>query len=202
MKLPRIFPRPDPLPPPVPPDPQHFADLFERYKNLVYRTAYLMTGDAAEADEALQEVFVRVYHALGAYDPQKGAFSTWLHRITINYCLGQRRRRRLNLQPLEESRLRPAPEGLETAVERSAEQQVMRQAIARLSPRQRSVLILRYFWDLPYAEIARILDLPLGTVKSRLDLALHSLRQQLAGQREEWNWGPPLPGKGEEEICS
>ncbi len=201
MKLPHLFSRKDPAQAAAPVDSQEFAGLFERYKNLVYRTAYLMTGDAAEADEALQEVFVRVYRSLEGYDPQKGAFSTWLHRITINYCLGLRRRRRIETQPLEESRLHAAGERPEAAVERSAEQQAMRRAIARLSPRQRSVLVLRFFWDLPYAEIARILELPLGTVKSRLDLALRSLRQELAGQREEWSWGPSLPGKGEEEIC-
>jgi RNA polymerase sigma factor (sigma-70 family) len=69
-----------------------FAALFEQYKNLVYKTAFLLLEDTAEADEALQEVFVAVYHSYASYDPQKGAFSTWLHRNTVNYCLGRRRK--------------------------------------------------------------------------------------------------------------
>src|SRR5512146_524048 len=84
-------------------DPEAFASLFERYKNLVYKTAYLMLADAGEAEEALQEVFLQVYRRRASYDPQKGAITTWLHRITINYCLGFRRRsRRLEYQPLGE----------------------------------------------------------------------------------------------------
>ncbi len=158
-----------------------FAELFERYKRLVYKTAYLMLGDRAEADEALQEVFVLVYKSLASFDPRKGAFTTWLYRITLNYCLGHRRKRQILTEPLEEAQLLQLDESLDARLTQSMERQAVRQAILQLTEKQRAVIILRYYWDLPYAEIAQILSIPVGTVKSRLDLALKTLSIKLAG---------------------
>ncbi len=161
-------------------DPDAFAELFERYKRLVYKTAYLMLGDQGEADEALQEVFVLVYKALDSFDPHKGAFTTWLHRITLNYCLGHRRRRQLDIAPLEDAHLIQLDESIESRLVRASEQQEVRRAILALSEKQRAVIILRYYWDLPYSEIAQVLGIPVGTVKSRIDLALKTLAVKLA----------------------
>ncbi|HSD83854.1 MAG TPA: RNA polymerase sigma factor [Anaerolineae bacterium] len=160
-----------------------FAELFERYKRLVYKTAYLMLGDCLEADEALQEVFVRVYQSLASFDPQKGAFTTWLYRITINYCLGHQRKRQVVTAPLEEARLVHGDEPIEANLVKSAERQEVRQAIMALTEKQRAVIILRYYWDLPYSEIAQVLAIPVGTVKSRLVLALKTLSLKLAGPK-------------------
>jgi RNA polymerase sigma-70 factor (ECF subfamily) len=66
-----------------------------------------------------------------------------------------------------------------------ADEEVLQQAVGRLTDRQRAVVILRYFWDLPYAEIAQILEVPLGTVKSRIDLALKTLRKVLEEQEPD-----------------
>ena len=161
-----------------------FADLFERYKNLVYKTAFLMLDDAAEAEEALQEVVVLVYKSLASFDPAKGALSTWLHRITVNYCLGHRRKRRLLYESLDEESNALPDEPTEGDPAGMAEKEAIEQAIAGLSEKQRAVVILRYYWELPYAEIAQVLDIPLGTVKSRIDLALRTLRQKLAEPEE------------------
>ena len=68
-----------------------FAELFHQHKNLVYRTVYLITGSAQEADDILQEVFIRVHRSLNTYDMSKGAFTTWLYRITVNLCLSRQR---------------------------------------------------------------------------------------------------------------
>jgi RNA polymerase sigma-70 factor (ECF subfamily) len=163
-----------------------FAELFERYKRLVYKTAYLMLGDRAEADEALQEVFVLVYKSLAKFDPHKGAFTTWLYRITINYCLGHKRKRQIATEPLEEAGLISADEPIELRLAKSDEQQEVRRAIMKLSEKQRAVIILRYYWDLPYGEIAQVLAIPLGTVKSRLDLALKTLSLKLTGTEAEY----------------
>jgi RNA polymerase sigma-70 factor (ECF subfamily) len=165
-----------------PGDQDDFAVLFERYKNLVYKTAFLMLDDAGEAEEALQEVFVLVYKSLASFDPAKGAFSTWLYRITLNYCLGYRRKRRFLFEPLDEEAGLLTSEPAEVHL---AEKQAIQQAIAGLSPKQRVVIILRYYWNLPYAEIAQVLDIPLGTVKSRIDLALRALRQTLSEPEED-----------------
>jgi len=83
-------------------DEQAFAALFHQYKNLVYKTAYLILGDAHEAEDVLQEVFIKVYRSLHTFQPKKGAFTTWLYRITINHCLNRRRKRHLSFSSLDD----------------------------------------------------------------------------------------------------
>jgi len=157
-------------------DREAFAILFEQYKNLVYKTAYLMLGESAEAEDALQEIFLQVYKSLSGFDPSKAAFTTWLYRVTFNYCLNHRRKKRPFTLPLEDMSLALTSEFPGSQL---ADEEILQQAIGKLTDRQRAVVILRYFWDLPYAEIAQILDVPLGTVKSRIDLALKTLRKVL-----------------------
>ncbi len=171
-------------------DREAFASLFEQYKNLVYKTAYLMLGDAAEAEDALQEVFVLLHKSLPAFDPRKGAFTTWLYRVTLNHCFNHRRKRRPSCLPLENASRTLASESLGSQI---IEEDSIRQAIRDLSEKQRAVVILRYYWELPYAEISRILDIPLGTVKSRLDLALRTLRRTLEAEEKE-SESKPVPG--------
>jgi len=161
-----------------------FADLFERHKNLVYRTALLILGEPAEAEEALQEIFVLVYKSLASYDPGKGAFTTWLHRITVNYCLSVRRKRRVAQQPLDGDCSALVGETMEASLAERSEKEGLRRVLGELSDKQRAVLVLRYYWEMPYAEISQVLKIPLGTVKSRLDLALRTLRGRLLGEAE------------------
>jgi len=155
-------------------DREAFAALFERYKNLVYRSAYLMLGNRGDAEDVLQEVFVQVYRSLTSYDPQRAAFSTWLHRVTINRCLNHRRRRSPLSVPLEETLVT-----VDLYAGRQEEDEAAWQAVSALSEKLRAVVVLRYYWELSYAEIAQILEIPLGTVKSRLDLAFKLLRRAL-----------------------
>lgn len=160
-------------------DREAFAALFEQYKNLVYKTAYLILDDANEAEDALQEVFLLVHKSLSSFDPRKSAFTTWLHRITLNFCLNHRRKRRpSSLEDVSEILVSEFPG------EQLAEAESILKATRVLSDKQRAVIILRYYWDLPYADIASILDIPLGTVKSRLDLALKTLRKELEEQKK------------------
>ncbi len=159
-----------------------FTALFEQYKNLVFKTAYLMLDSVTEAEDALQEVFVLVHRDLPSFDPRKGAFTTWLYRVTVNYCLNHRRKRTFINVPLEDA---PSATAGESPGASLAEEELIRQAVKELSEKQRAVVILRYYWELPYAEISRILDIPLGTVKSRLDLALRTLRRTLEDQDQD-----------------
>ena len=159
-------------------DREAFAALFEQYKNLVYKTAYLILGDAHDAEDALQEVFLSVHKSLNSFDARKGAFTTWLYRITFNFCLNHRRRRSHH-SSLEN--ISPVP-ATDFPGAQLAEDDALWRATRSLSDKQQAALILRYYWDLPYAEIASILDIPLGTVKSRLDLALKTLRKILEEQ--------------------
>jgi RNA polymerase sigma-70 factor, ECF subfamily len=161
-------------------DQEAFGHLFEQYKNLVYRTTYLSLGSAADADDILQEVFLQLYRSLSAYDPSRGSLSTWLYRITVNRCLNWRRRRRPadSLEALDEERL-----GNSLLVSDCyAEDEPVRRALAGLSRKLRVVVVVRHYCDLSYAEIAEITDLPLGTVESRLTLAMRQLRAELEAE--------------------
>lgn len=154
-----------------------FALLFDEYKNLVYRTAYLTLGDAADAEDILQEVFIQVHRSLDSYDPKRGAFTTWLHRITVNQCLNWRRGRHRagSLDEVTDAAMTSANPMLDLY----AEGDCVRRALDRLSRKLRVVVILRHYTGLSYAEIAEAMDLPLGTVKSRLNLALRLLQEDL-----------------------
>lgn len=161
-------------------DQKAFEQLFEGHKNLVYKAAYLILDDASEAEDALQETFLKAYRSLGTYDPSKGAFTTWLYRITVNHCLSQRSRLTRFLRSGEH-----ADEGESTSLENElAERQALQGALARLSPKLSAVIVLRFFIDLSYAEIAQVLAVPLGTVKSRLNLALKRVRKELKVENE------------------
>ena len=160
-------------------DEEAFAALFHKYKNLVYKTAYLMLGNANEAEDALQEVFLKVHKSLSTFQPSKGAFTTWLHRITVNHCLNRRRKRRIFALSLDEISPTSLTSHSSSPESQLAEEETVLQALSRLSEKLRTVVILRYYWELSYAEIAQILDIPVGTVKSRLNLALKTLRKEL-----------------------
>ena len=173
-------------------DREAFAGLFEQYKNLVYKTAYLMLDDTHEAEDALQEVFMLLHRALPDFDPRRAGLSTWLHRITINHCLNRRRGHRPVLVPLDE-----VSGGSEFPGARLAERDAVWQAVRRLSDKQQAVVVLRYYWELSYAELAQVLEIPLGTVKSRLDLALKTLRKILDEQEVRPGLLPDVEVKNE-----
>ncbi len=175
-------------------DKENFAALFHQYKGLVYKTAYLILDDAEEAEDALQEVFLQVHRSLPTFDPSKGAFTTWLYRITVNHCLSRQRKRRLPSIPLD--RMDPSAPA-EPSLYRSLEdEEVLRLALDRLSEKLRAVLVLRYYLDLPYAEIAQVLGIPVGTVKSRLDLALKTLRRELDSLEGKASTAHFVPSQG------
>ncbi len=157
-------------------DPSAFGTLFQQYKNLVYKTAFLLLGGSEEAEDALQEVFILVRRSLATYRPEKAAFSTWLYRITTNYCLSWRRR--LILLPLEFA-LNTADIAQRHHEERLEAPDMVWRCVLRLSGKKRAVVVLRYYWELSYAEISTVLDIPIGTVKSRLNEAIHALREEL-----------------------
>ena len=160
-------------------DERAFAALFDRHKNLVFKTAYLLLGSPNDAEDALQEVFIKVHKSLSDFQPSKGAFTTWLHRITLNHCLNSRRKQRLVTLSLDEVSATSLADHSPSPEDQLGGEAAIQQALRQLSEKQRVVVILRYYWDLPYAEISQILDIPLGTVKSRLNLALKTLHREL-----------------------
>jgi len=155
-------------------DKQALAELFHQYGRLVYRTAYFILADAQEAEDVMQEVFLQVYRRPAAFDGSKGALTTWLYWLTVNRRLSLRRKK--ELPTVELSELEPLV--VESSAEAGLDEDMWR-ALQRLSEKLRAVLVLRYYLDLPYSEIARLLGVPVGTVKSRLSAALAALAKEL-----------------------
>jgi RNA polymerase sigma factor (sigma-70 family) len=158
-----------------------FEALFRQYEKLVFRTAYLITGNKEAADDALQEVFISVWKSRHTYDPNRGKLTTWLHKITVNHCMSRRKKRPAALS-LEERpdmpgmKHQPRPE--DVLINRMEYDRLLK-AMDAMDTKHRSVLVLRYFNDLSYQEIAEGLEIPLGTVKSRLSQSLRYLKEQM-----------------------
>jgi RNA polymerase sigma-70 factor (ECF subfamily) len=156
--------------------------LFEQHKALVYRTAYLMLGEARDAEDTLQEVFINVFRFLDSYDPARAAFTTWLYRITVNACLSRMRgSNRPALLELDEDT--PGDPG--DLFSRLSLIEQVGHLLDVLDADQRAVIVLRFYGDLAYQEIADTLDVPLGTVQSRFGRALRKMRTAMQLMNEE-----------------
>jgi len=150
--------------------------LLRSYTRKLYNLCYRFTGRTDEAEDLTQEIFVKVYQTLRTFDAAQGAFSTWLNRVARNHLVDHYRRTRKDrvtssledqLATLEE---RPSV-GMEPLgqVESRERQEVLQQALNRLSPDLREAVVLRDLHDLDYQEIAQVLGVPPGTVKSRIN---------------------------------
>ena len=162
-----------------------FSALFDRYKDYVYRLALMLLRNSSEAEEVVQETFMDLLRALPRYDVKGPArFETWLYRVSVNRCRMRLRRARPPSADWDELAERLASANPRHDPQAAALQGEMRravwQAVDRLADHHRLVIILRYLYDLPYQEIADILEIRLGTVKSRLHTAHRHLRQRLA----------------------
>lgn len=174
-----------------------FNQLVLKYRNRVMGIAARMLGDRGEAEELAQDVFVKVYRALGDF---QGAalFSTWLFRVTANSCLNHRRKRRAELRILDgagdaELAVADPSSNPHQLLERKELRVALEKSIQSLPEEQRIVLILRDVEGLSYEEIADSLDLELGTVRSRL----HRARLQVqATIREKFS----LDGRRSERL--
>jgi RNA polymerase sigma-70 factor (ECF subfamily) len=163
-------------------DERAFAELVTRYQTAVYNLAYRMLGDAGEAEDAAQEVFLRIYRRLATYDAEH-RFSTWVLSIASHYCIDLLRRKRPWLVPLENisNWMRARTRGPEAAALAVEQQDTVRNLLAKLPEHYRLVLLLRYWHDLGYEEIAQVVDLPVSTIKARLHRARNALAALVNG---------------------
>lgn len=165
-------------------DREAFRQIVEGHKQKVYALAYGLTGQAEDAEDAVQEVFLKAYKSLDRFrgDARLGS---WLYRITVNVCSDQRRRRRpLALVAMgQDEELKAVEERPSADPERRAEADHIRRhldrAVAQLTPAERSVFLLRQYHELSTREAASILGRAEGTVKNLLFRALRKLRQEL-----------------------
>ena len=165
-----------------------FACLVEAYQTAVYNLAHRMLGNAAEAEDAAQETFLRAYTRLNTYDSDR-KFSSWLLAIASHHCIDRLRQRRLGWLSLDELppwRWRASSSRPEEAVIRSEERDEVRQLLDQLPPHYRAAVILHYWYDLSYREIAETLETTESAVKSTLYRARRMLAQAtLAHQQRE-----------------
>ena len=162
-----------------------FEEFFARYRSSIYRTAYGLTGDRQAAEEVLQDTFVRAFQRRHLLHADVSPLP-WLHRVSLNLCYSRLSRRRLPTGPIDEvtesSRADDGPLPADEA-ERAELRLMVREGIAALPEKHRSVVVLYYLQRLSLRETAETLDIQLGTVKSRLHYALRNLRTHLEGDR-------------------
>ena len=169
-------------------DRRAYAEIVRRYQHRVYGLALRWMGDEQVAEEVAQDVFIALFRALGAFRGD-AKLSTWIYRVVINHCknrrLYQKRRKTDRHEPLDGKRDDdddgperqfanddPLPD---SGMHRSEAEVLVREALEQLDEEQRQIIVLRDIEDLAYEEIAELMDIPRGTVKSRLHRARAAL---------------------------
>ncbi len=157
-------------------DREAFDQLVAAHQDRIYHAAYRITGNAEDAHDATQETFVKAFRALPRYR-HEAAFATWLHRIAVNAALDViRRRPQTPAASLEDVVLPATAYNPDVEAERRDLQRRVHQALQRLSPDHRTIIVLRDLQGLAYEEVAVALAIPVGTVRSRLSRAREALR--------------------------
>jgi len=166
-------------------DSHAFDTIVQRYEQRVYAIALRMTGNVEDARDAMQDVFLSALRALRSFrgDAQ---LSTWFHRVAVNASLDMLRKRKRHVaEPIEEAGERPSDEvGPEDAAARAARAAEVQRALLHVSADHRAVLVLHDLQDLDYAQTGAALDIPVGTVKSRLHRARIEMAALLGHLRE------------------
>lgn len=164
-----------------------FRRLFERHKDRVYSVAlYFFGGDEATAADVTQQVFLKLFTRIRQFQGE-AEFTTWLYRLTTNACIDEQRKRKRVQQFDEGEEMREQGAG-GTQEDRLARVEVKRSvehAVATLKPKLRVVMLLKYFEELSYEEIAGVLGLSKGTVASRLNRGHKVLARKLGHLRGE-----------------
>jgi RNA polymerase sigma-70 factor (ECF subfamily) len=176
-----------------------WEDIVRAYNRRIYNLCYRFTNSADNADDLTQEVFIKVYRTLASYDVEKGAFTTWLTTLTRNLLVDHFRRGRMdrmtesidagltevNDSPSLSERL---PDRGPSPADRLASQEtqkMVQRALARISPDLREAVILRDLQDMDYKEISKVLHVPEGTVKSRINRGRTELARLLSRNKKQ-----------------
>lgn len=166
-----------------------YAEIVDLYQSRLYHVCYRMLGNKHEAEDITQEAFLRAYINLHTFD-QKRKFSTWIFRIATNLCIDRIRKKKPDYHLDAQV---PGTDGLDMysqiaaseelpveQLEKMEMQERLQYEISRLPDKYRSVIVLKYMEELPLLEISEILDLPLGTVKTRIHRGREALRKQMS----------------------
>ena len=154
-----------------------FRHLVDRYKDVMYGTAVLMTGNRAVAEETVQDAFLSAWRGIGGFKRGRPP-KPWLMRILVNRVMDRRRKQSVPTVPLAGTD-HPGTPSVPDEADAFGNRTVVRQALAQLGPEQQQVVVLRYFAELTVPEVARSIGVREGTVKSRLHRALGRMREKL-----------------------
>lgn len=156
---------------------EHFGELIARYQKPVYRLAYSMLGNRADAEDAAQDVFIRAYKSISTYT-DSGRFWGWLRKITVNVCLKKVRPVMLSIDDIDET---PgyALDTVNESVINTLELDQLKIFIFDLPPAYRSVIVLKYLEDMSYSEIAEILGETVSNIQVRIFRAKKMLRERM-----------------------
>ncbi len=164
-----------------------FGELVRRYQDRLYNTVYRLVGSAEDAQDVVQEAFLHAYQSLDRFKGDS-RFFTWLYRIAVNSAISLKRKHRavVSIHTGREGQ-GGAAEPLDTSafsqpgqtLERAEEERRIQSALSRMSPEHRAVLILKDLEDQKYEDMAQILQVPIGTIRSRLHRARLELRELL-----------------------
>jgi RNA polymerase sigma-70 factor (ECF subfamily) len=167
--------------------------LLSVHTRKIYNLCYRFTGRVEEAEDVTQEVFIKVFQTLRSYDAAQGSFSTWLNRVARNHLVDHYRRARKDRltssldDELPAAQQKASPQVEPTSqVESRERREILQLALDKLSPDLREAVILRDLHDLDYEEIAQVLEVPQGTVKSRINrgrLELGRVLKRMEGMR-------------------
>lgn len=157
-----------------------FSELYAAHRDRALTIARRILGNADDAEDVVQEVFSRLFRNPEAAFRGHAAYSTWLHRVMVNSCInwlrGKRRRQKLSSDPSVGPSDLPSPEAHLVGKQMQRE---FERALSALTLRQRQIVWLREMRGLAYPEIARLLEIPEGTVKSTLNRGRHALLEEL-----------------------
>ncbi|MFO7914546.1 MAG: RNA polymerase sigma factor [Candidatus Krumholzibacteriales bacterium] len=167
-------------------DQNAFKQLFEEYQHMVFNISYRMSGSQEEAEDITQDVFIKIFHAVGKFRGD-AKLSSWIYRIAVNTCLKRERRKKLenwiSLDFLFQGKKQFQPIANEKSphqkVEISETEQIVQQAINQLPARQKTALILHRYEYLSYKEIAQVMEISLSAVESLLHRAKDNLTKKL-----------------------
>lgn len=159
-------------------DEEAFERLIRRWSHRILNLAFRLLGDLDEAQDIRQEACLRLYRALDGYSA-RAAFSTWLHRVVLNLCRDQLRRRQSRRRALERLDTRPDWSKELPESERAEQWRRVAAALRELPDSEREVVVLRHYQGLRFIEIAEILETPITTIQSRLQRAFGRLRAHL-----------------------
>lgn len=160
-------------------------ELYDKYEKILYSFLLKVTSDHEVVEEAIQDVFMKLWQGTGTYDSSKGKFSSWLLTIARNKALDIiRKKNRAPSTPIDEIEMfLPSSDSTEHQTEWKEEQEEIRKAVSTLSDEQKKMVHYMYFKGYTQQKIAELTGVPLGTVKGRIRLALKKLKRTLQAER-------------------